>query len=231
LQITSCAAKHVPSTLQPAASGNPQTCPFGHSTSNVHGPPPASVGHDPTSHEHDPLAFVSHLTLGLPPPGQAATGGGGPQSHPASAPASGAAAQIPHAGHPLASVCGRTPYMQSGRLQTGAGGQVSTAASAVDPPSVGHGTGLPSSGTTPPSPAANGPPSQPPPSAPISRGTHSTKGIAHAVRAGNREDVNGNLRTRSRTEARGVPRSRTANLHFAVCHGAPTARRLSGSEP
>jgi hypothetical protein len=67
LQIT-CRAAHVPSTPQPAASGNPQTRPFGHSTSKAHGPPPASVVHDPTSHEHDPLAFVSHVKLGLPAP-------------------------------------------------------------------------------------------------------------------------------------------------------------------
>ena len=136
LQMTVGAVKQVPTAPHPPASGNPHTLPLEQSASLAHPVLPSlGLGHEPTSQEHDPAEMGSHTTEGEPPPGQAATGGGAPQSHVPASPG----AQIAQRSHPFASFCGITPYMQSGRLQMGAGGQ----ASAVEPesgagPQIGH---------------------------------------------------------------------------------------------
>jgi hypothetical protein len=131
-QTTCGAGKHVPWMLQPAVSTNPHTSVPGHCAAEVHEPPASLVfGHDPTTHEHDPLLARSQVRLRLPPPGQAAMGGGAPHWH---APASGGGAQTGQPWQPLASFWGTTPYGQFGRWQTGGGGQASTA-----PPESGGG--------------------------------------------------------------------------------------------
>jgi len=129
-QTTMGALKQEPAAPHALLSRNPQIVPLAQSESLAQLVPPSGFGHEPTTQPHAPVELGAHV-MDREPLGQAATGGGAPHWQ---VPASGGGAHTGQSSHPLASVCGITPYLQFGRLQIGA---FVSQASVVEPPSGG----------------------------------------------------------------------------------------------
>src|ERR1700722_12851604 len=136
LQMIVGAVKQEPVAPHALVSRNPYTSPPGQSASLWHPVSPSvGFGHEPTTQEHAPVETGSHVMLRDPLPGQGGTGGSGPHQQ---GPACGGGAHTGQTSPPLASFCAITPYLQSGRLQTGAGGHEPPSGGGAQIGHVGH---------------------------------------------------------------------------------------------